>query len=88
MLLLHLNQIKRECRSGTGSFSIQFKQNIIAAGRQNKTLQIVRLFNRYKIIIFVALQFASLSLFLREERKVRATQSTILLNGKLFAKAE
>lgn len=41
-----------------------------------------------KRITFVPLQSAGLSLVLRDGRNVRATESTILLNGKLSARAE
>ena len=41
-----------------------------------------------KRITFVPLQFAGLSLVLRDGRNVRATESTILLNGKLSARVE
>ena len=40
------------------------------------------------VITFVVTQPAGLSLARRSVRKVRATQGTILLNGKLFARIE
>lgn len=41
-----------------------------------------------KRITFVPLQSAGLPLVLRDGRNVRATKSTILLNGKLSARVE
>ena len=41
-----------------------------------------------KRITFVALQSAGLSLVLQDGRNVRATKSTILLNGKLSVRVE
>jgi hypothetical protein len=42
----------------------------------------------FKRITFVALQSAGLSLVLQDGRNVRATKSTILLNGKLSVRVE